>query len=100
MENSANGYEHVKAWRRRAKETLVSEAGGKCIRCGYNKCMRALVFHHRDPTTKEFNIRTSIRALDKLRKEAAKCDLLCSNCHAEIHEQLQMECDVTVSLAL
>lgn len=79
-------YVHVKAARRKAKEILVAEAGGACVRCGYNKCLRALTFHHRDPAEKEFTIRSKIRKLDTLRKEAAKCDLLCANCHAEVHE--------------
>jgi hypothetical protein len=88
QERNKKSYEYVKKWRRKVKETLVAEAGGKCIRCGYSKSMRALQFHHRDPTTKEFNLRSSIKALDRLRAEAAKCDLLCSNCHAEVHEEI------------
>ena len=30
--------------------------GGKCIRCGYNKCLKALEFHHLDPSKKDFTI--------------------------------------------
>ena len=32
----------------------VKLLGGKCCICGYDKCIDALVFHHRDPSIKEF----------------------------------------------
>ena len=68
------------------KRILVDEAGGKCILCGYSRCHRALEFHHLDPGTKEFQLghRGHTRSLAKLRAEARKCVLLCSNCHAEV----------------
>lgn len=64
--------------------------GGKCIRCGYDKCYGALQFHHRDEKTKLFEISQGIWGMvkvtyDELVEEAKKCDLICSNCHAEIH---------------
>ena len=78
--------EAVTAWRRRAKRTLVAEAGGRCALCGYDRSVAALHFHHRDPAEKAFTIggRGLARALDVLRREAAKCVLLCANCHAEV----------------
>ena len=78
--------EAVTAWRRRAKRTLVAEAGGRCALCGYDRSVAALHFHHRDPANKAFTIggRGLARALDVLRSEAAKCVLLCANCHAEV----------------
>jgi transposase len=76
----------VTRWRRRAKLTLVAEAGGRCCCCGYDRCVAALGFHHVDLSTKRFQIggRGLARALHVLREEAAKCVLVCSNCHAEI----------------
>jgi transposase len=72
--------------RRRAKEILVEEAGGCCVRCGYDRCVAALQFHHVDPRAKEFGVAEGgmARSIDRLRAEAAKCVLLCSNCHAEV----------------
>lgn len=68
---------------------LIEYKGGKCERCGYNKSMRALEFHHLDPSEKDFGISKQInRNIDDLKKEVDKCILLCSNCHAEIHEEL------------
>jgi len=68
------------------KRMLVKEAGGKCVLCGYSRCVRALEFHHLDPKTKQFELsyRGCTRSLAVLRAEASKCALLCSNCHAEV----------------
>jgi hypothetical protein len=72
--------------RRRVKELLVGEAGGRCVVCGYDKCVAALGFHHLDPSTKSFGLAQAgiTRAIDEVRREAEKCILVCSNCHAEI----------------
>ncbi len=72
--------------RRRMKETLVAEAGGRCALCGYRRFVGALEFHHRDPAAKRFQLSGVglTRSLADLRAEAAKCVLLCSNCHAEV----------------
>lgn len=81
-------YQRVKRRRRELKEILIREAGGRCIRCGYSKCWRALHFHHRDPREKEFSIsQQTCKSIAKLRAEATKCDLLCANCHAEVEEE-------------
>jgi hypothetical protein len=80
--------QRVMARRRQLKEILVSEAGGRCALCGYDRCLRALNFHHVDPATKVFGLgeRGLTRALDVLRTEARKCVLLCSNCHMEVEQ--------------
>lgn len=78
--------------RRAIKDMLIAYKGGKCERCGYNKCNRALEFHHLDPSIKEFGISTNInRNLDELKAEVDKCILLCSNCHAEVHDELERQ---------
>jgi transposase-like protein len=76
----------VTAWRRRAKQTLIDEAGGACVLCGYERCIAALHFHHVDPAAKRFGLgsRGLARSIKTLREEAAKCVLLCANCHAEV----------------
>lgn len=78
--------EAVARRRRKVKEMLVAEAGGACALCGYARHPAALQFHHLDPTTKSFGlgVRGITRSLEKLRAEAAKCVLLCANCHAEL----------------
>ena len=76
---------NVGTWRKRTKELLVEYKGGKCEFCGYNKCIEALEFHHIDETTKEFAISGSTKSLEKQKKEADKCYMLCANCHRELH---------------
>ena len=65
----------------RVKRTLAS-----CQDCGYSKCLKALVFHHRDPATKSFSIANSHQySIKKIKAEMRKCDFLCKNCHTERH---------------
>jgi hypothetical protein len=73
-------------WRRRKKSKLVEEAGGRCVLCGYRRCDAALQFHHLDPASKSFalSMRGVTRSMETCRAEAAKCVLLCANCHAEV----------------
>lgn len=83
-----NKVEQVLEWRKRAKIKLVEYKGGKCERCGYNKCIEALEFHHRNPSEKSFTISGKSFSLKRLKKEADKCILVCSNCHKEIHSEI------------
>lgn len=78
--------DRVKDRRRRIKAILVGEAGGCCVLCGYGRCVSALHFHHLDPEAKEFHLALGgmTRSLQRSRGEAAKCVLLCANCHAEV----------------
>lgn len=78
------------------KSLAVNYKGGKCINCGYNRCIKALEFHHLDPRAKEFNISTILswrkytnRSEDELKKELDKCVLLCANCHREAHDNYE-----------
>ena len=77
-------------YRRRRKRKLVELFGGACIRCGYNKSMAALQFHHRNQEEKLFIFSGGgiARPWALVVEEAKKCDLLCANCHAEEHENL------------
>jgi transposase len=88
----------VSAWRRRAKERLVGEAGGRCRLCGYDRYQGALQFHHLDPSAKSFSLsrRGCTRAFAELKAEAAKCVLLCANCHAEVENGIATLNDDTV----
>ncbi len=73
-------------YRRKAKLKAVEYLGGKCVKCGYDKCVAALHFHHKDKKDKEFKISDGlIRAWNLVVKELDKCELVCANCHAEEH---------------
>ena len=71
--------------RERVRMRVIADAGGCCQLCGYARDPAALQFHHVDPATKEFTLRNGdTRSLERMRAEAAKCILLCANCHAEV----------------
>lgn len=72
---------------RAMKNQIIKERGGKCEKCGYNKCMEVLSFHHRDPSQKDFELsmKSGSTEWNKFKEEANKCDLLCANCHMETH---------------
>ncbi len=74
---------------RKNKQHTVSLLGGKCIRCGYSKCLRALEFHHLDPKNKikDLNGFRSF-SFSRLLEESKKCILLCANCHREEEERI------------
>lgn len=71
------------------KKWAIEYKGGSCIKCGYNKCSRSLVFHHINPKEKEYVITNMYnRSQETKIKELNKCELLCANCHGEVHEYL------------
>lgn len=79
--------EYDKEKRHRIKQELVNYKGGKCEICGYNKCLNALDFHHKNKEDKSFalNAANYNRSIEELKKEVDKCILVCANCHREIH---------------
>ncbi len=73
--------------RLRQRERLLQLYGNQCQQCFYKNSLRALHFHHRDPVTKmmSLDLQSMAYAWERIVEEAAKCDLLCGNCHAEHH---------------
>ena len=68
------------------KQKAVEYKGGKCQKCGYDKCISALEFHHLDPTQKDNNFgNMKLRKWETIQEELDKCVLLCANCHREVH---------------
>ena len=89
-------YKKVKNWRKRRKVQSILYKGGKCEKCGYDKCLSALEFHHIDPSKKDFTISTVInRKFEKIKNELDKCVLVCANCHREIHEKIKLSDGLT-----
>jgi len=75
-----------RGYERKAK--LLKLKGGCCEICKYNKNSSALCFHHIDPKIIFFQIdirHCSNSSWNGLLKEVDKCQLLCLNCHAELH---------------
>lgn len=83
--NSCAVNERRKEQRKKLKE--IKKKG--CTYCGYNKNTAALHFHH-IANNKEFTISGNhCRSWNKIEKEIAKCIIICSNCHHEIHNPEQ-----------
>jgi len=57
-----------------------------CTKCGFRSCAQSLHFHHRDPKTKKFEVSQGwAYTMEKIQEEMDKCDVLCANCHIELH---------------
>jgi hypothetical protein len=79
--------------RKKIRQMAVEYLGGKCVFCGYNRCIAALDFHHVDEKTKEFGLSQNgiTRSWEKTKRELDKCVLICANCHRELHaENMQL----------
>ena len=71
---------------------LIKIKGGCCDKCGYDKTISALDFHHPDPRTKEFTMGFALKnftnrqyeeiVIPHIKKDTV---LLCANCHREEH---------------
>lgn len=72
------------------KILAMNYLGGACYICGETH-PNALDFHHRDSSTKLFNLSQKQLCshnkigIDAIRDELDKCDLICSNCHRKTH---------------
>jgi hypothetical protein len=85
-------YKKQKERRMYRKQKLIEMFGGGCEVCGYNKNAAALAFHHKNPKTKSFMLgchEIGCRTWDAIVEEANKCQLLCQNCHHELHYPYQ-----------
>lgn len=70
------------------KLALIALFGAMCQTCGYNKNHASLCFHHIDESQKtiQLDLRTcSNNSWEILLAESKKCQLLCHNCHMELH---------------
>lgn len=80
----------MKRHRERRDRVRIIKISKGCQICGYKKCARALTFHHPDDNkTKNCSYR-GIHYLwtwQKIEEEMNKCIIVCSNCHAEIHDK-------------
>ena len=61
--------------------------GAKCEWCGYSTSLEALDFHHRGAKDSAINRMCSQNGYNKILKEALKCELICANCHRELHSR-------------
>lgn len=82
--------EAVAKRRRKIRLMAIDYKGGKCVLCGYNKCIKALEFHHIKSTGKDFSISDKgyTRSWERVKREIDKCILVCANCHRELHSSI------------
>lgn len=81
---------HYEKSSRAAKFVQDYKASHPCP-CGQDH-PAALVFHHRDPSTKLFEIATMVNkrhGLKKIEAEIEKCNVMCANCHAILHWEMK-----------
>ncbi len=66
---------------------LIEYKGGKCQLCFGKFPYYVYDFHHRNPKEKDLTIGSEITNLSMkaIKQEVDKCDLLCANCHREVH---------------
>ena len=70
------------------KLDLIALRGSCCEICGYSKNIAALQFHHLNPEEKDSQMdmrKLSNSKWDWCLAELAKCQVVCGNCHAELH---------------
>jgi len=88
MEKNRNSYEYQKLRGLTRKLHLIELRGGCCEKCGYNKNLAALEFHHTDPSKKENQLdvrKLANSSMSWIMNEFDKCLVLCANCHREEH---------------
>ena len=82
-----DGVDPIKQNALNKKKAVVVLVGG-CQICGYSKSLRALAFHHMRDKVLSLTLREFQGALQRLIPELMKCVVLCTNCHAEVHDGL------------
>ena len=81
-------------WRLREKRAELKRRGieylgGKCIECGYDRCIAGLDFHHPDPTKKDPDFSKKCETTwAKMKPKIKGCVVICCRCHREIHAGL------------
>jgi hypothetical protein len=73
--------EQLRVFYNQLKENL------ECAQCRESH-PATLQFHHRDPQAKDFNLSEAVRkgySAERIKREIAKCAVLCANCHAKLH---------------
>jgi hypothetical protein len=73
---------HKDKYRRMA----VNYLGSKCVSCGFEDNINALVFHHKEPESKDFGIADKLNKYSwkRIQAELDKCILMCEICHRSI----------------
>lgn len=80
--NRAREIERVTRRQADTVEFLRQLRNRPCADCGGRFLPLQMDFDHRDPSTKQFWLsKATLKSRDELLAEAAKCDIVCANCH-------------------
>lgn len=78
---------------KKIKIKMIEYKGGECERCSLkleDTHYAVFDFHHIDPNEKDDNFKKiKFQKWEKIKKEIDKCMLVCSNCHREIHAEIE-----------
>ncbi len=86
IKRDINNYIRQKA----IKYKCIQHLGGKCCQCGTDN-IHVLSFHHKNPDKKEFKLSGKFSSkLSNIIKEIEKCELICHNCHRELHKKIKI----------
>lgn len=90
---TAKRYNHLNnRTRTRERNAMRAVFGGACQRCGYSRCQAALHFHHLNSEEKRRYSRYDSGASPaEVRRHPERFQLLCANCHIEVHQDLLLE---------
>lgn len=89
--------QYILSWAKKIKAVKI--LGGKCEMCG-EKHIAKLCFHHFDNKNKDEEIGNMLGGRWSLiESELVKCQLLCYNCHGELHDNLLDKNDNLIKMA-
>jgi len=78
-----NDFTFIDKWSKKIR--VIYQLGGKCKKCGNDNIFH-LCFHHINDIDKDFSIcNNNNKRWSELVIEINKCELLCQNCHQELH---------------
>ena len=76
----------VKADRDRKAQHIRDRKSRPCTDCGVEYDWWVMQYDHVDPSTKEYEAsKLSRRSWDTINTELNKCEVVCANCHRELH---------------
>lgn len=87
QKNKAKRREINDRQRQELREYIDSVKRQHACKCGEDH-IACLLFHHRNPEEKLFNISdvpNTVMSKKKLDAEMVKCDIICANCHLKFH---------------
>ena len=90
--NKSKRYAYNRKYRLKMRRWYIEQKGKlSCGECGETH-ISCLVFHHRDPKTKLFNVSDHscvTSSKKRILAEITKCDVLCKNCHSKLHYEIR-----------